>query len=204
MSGFVKISDKDQLKHKHDHLKLITMDKNKKKLFVIYNDVRKFGYIGCCKEENLKNHFLLKNLGLEPLSKKLDNKYLLKKFEKMNTSIKNALLNQKLIAGIGNIYASEILFSAKIHPLCHVSLINECQASQLVCSIKMILRKAIKLGGTSIKDYKKPNGKLGYFNNELSVYLRTGDNCFNCGEKIKMLVIAGRSTFFCEKCQSLQ
>ena len=110
-------------------------------------------------------------------------------------------MNQKIIAGIGNIYANEILFLAKVHPLKKIKLINNQTIKRLVYYIKYVLKEAIKNGGTSLKDFKAPDGKLGYFKQELYVYGRSGLHCLICGSIIKMLVISQRSSFVCEKCQ---
>lgn len=201
MSGVLKIKKKIVRLEKHDHVKFTMLDENKNKIYLIYNDPRKFGFIDYCYENKLKYHFLLKNLGVEPFSNNLNKNYLLKKFINKNTSIKNALLDQKIIAGIGNIYASEILFLSKIHPLLNVKFIDENKAIKICDSIKYILSRAIKKGGTTLKDFKNPDGKLGYFKQELLVYSREGKKCFDCTKIIKMINFTGRSTFFCETCQ---
>ena len=118
-------------------------------------------------------------------------------------NIKHFLMDQKNIAGLGNIYCSEILFDSKISPLRLVNDMKKSEIKKIVKSIKKILTKAIELGGTSLSDYKTPSGKLGYFKNELKVYGMENKNCFFCKKrsKIKKLVQQGRSTFFCMKCQ---
>ena len=112
-------------------------------------------------------------------------------------------MNFKNIVGIGNIYSSEILFDSAIHPCRLSSAISNQETERLIISIKKILRKAIKLGGTSIKNYKDPMGKIGYFKNQLKVYARDNKPCLKCRKNvtIKKIIIQGRSTFFCEICQ---
>ena len=201
MSGVLKIKIKNEKLEKHDHVKFTMLDKNEKKIYLIYNDPRRFGFIDYCYKNKLKCHFLLKNLGVEPLSNNLNKDYLLKKFKNKNVSIKTALLDQKIIAGIGNIYASEILFLSKTHPLINVKYIDVNKAIKICKSIKSILSGAIKKGGTTIKDFKNPDGKLGYFKQQLQVYSREGERCFICKNKIKMINFGGRATFYCETCQ---
>ena len=116
---------------------------------------------------------------------------------------KNFLMDQRNIAGLGNIYCSEILFDAGISPLkttCNLDL-DECE--RLVNSTKKVLRRAIRMGGTSIQNFKDPGGSLGYFKNKLKVYDRENKNCYNCKKKckIKKIIQSGRSTFFCDNCQ---
>ena len=143
-------------------------------------------------------------MGVEPFSLDLNVKYLLKKFHNKNVAIKSALLDQKIVAGIGNIYASEILFLSKIHPLLKVKFVDKKIANKLCKAIKRILKKAIEKGGTSIKDFKNPDGKIGYFKHDLSVYSREGEGCFDCKKFIKMIKFAGRSTYYCQQCQSVE
>jgi formamidopyrimidine-DNA glycosylase len=116
--------------------------------------------------------------------------------------VKSALLDQRLIAGIGNIYADESLFRAGIHPQSEAGSITLAQADRLADQIKLVLEKAIKLGGSSVRDYTDSRGVNGNYQNDASVYGRTGQPCRICGESIKRLKLAGRSTHYCPKCQS--
>ena len=116
-------------------------------------------------------------------------------------SIKTALLDQIIIAGIGNIYANEILHKAKIRPEKSVNCLNLKDLTLIINATKEILLKSIDKGGTTIKDHKQPDGKLGYFKQHLQVYGRHNEKCSNCSSKIQIIMISNRSTFFCSKCQ---
>ena len=199
MTGYFRFCKNAKL-IKHDHI--IFGFKEKK---MIYNDVRKFGFLKVYKSKNINHSEHLVKLGLEPLDGKLNINYLRKSINNSKQVIKAYLMNFKNIVGIGNIYSSEILFDSAIHPCKLSSAISNEEIERLIDSTKKILRKAIKLGGTSIKDYKDPNGKIGYFKNQLKVYARDNKPCVNCKKNvmIKKIIIQGRSTFFCEKCQKL-
>ena len=201
MSGSLKIEKNFSVLIKHDHVKLTLLNKEKEIFYIIYNDPRRFGFIDLIPTSKLKSHFLLSKIGMDPFNKKFNKNYLLKKFKNRNITIKSALMNQTIIAGIGNIYASEILFLSKIHPLLKVHLINIETIKLLVYFVKYVLKAAIKTGGTTIRNFKPPDGKLGYFKQKLFVYGRAGDNCLICDSIIKLLIINKRSSFICEKCQ---
>tara|TARA_B100001989_G_C24474973_1_gene431285 strand:- start:289 stop:1092 length:804 start_codon:yes stop_codon:yes gene_type:complete len=178
--------------HKHDHFFIKMSDDN----IYVYNDVRKFGSIHW--SSNVDKHFLIKNIGIEPLTEGFNSRYLKNKTTKSKMKIKNFIMDQKIVAGIGNIYASEALFLSKIRPNKKANKLSKSMCDHLVKSIKIVLRKAIKYGGTSIKNYKTLDGNSGYFTQKLSVYGL--DKC-KCGEKIKNVKISGRSSFYCPKCQ---
>ncbi len=197
MTGFFKIQKKYILE-KHDHIIFKFED-----FFLTYNDVRRFGFVKYYPENDyLKSKHLLK-LGVDPLFRNFNENYVIEKIKKKNQNIKNFLMNQENIAGLGNIYCSEILFDSNISPLRNTSKIKNSEINKLVVSTKKILIKAIKLGGTSLKDFKNPEGKLGYFKNRLKVYDRENKTCYKCKDagKIKKEYISGRSTFFCGNCQ---
>ena len=201
MSGQIRIEEKESVILKHDHMRFI-VENNQNKIFVItYNDPRRFGYIDLFNKIDFKNHFLLAKIGVEPLSKELTVEYLKNTFHNKFKNIKNALLDQRIIAGIGNIYASEILFRAKINPHRSVNTLNQNDLKLIIKASKMILKKAIKVGGTTIRDHVQPDGNLGYFKQELKVYGRANKNCNRCNSLIKVRTITNRSTFFCENCQ---
>ena len=189
---------------KHDHVIMSFSDSSK---LLVYNDSRRFGCFTVTSTSLLKEHKLLKDIGIEPLSDEFDAKYLLDAFKKRSMNVKTALLNQKIIAGIGNIYACEALFLAKISPLRKACDISPKEIEKLVFAIKMILNNAIKKGGTTIRDYQTPLGNLGYFANELAVYNKAGQKCLNCdcskqaNNVIKKIVQNNRSTFYCANCQ---
>ena len=146
--------------------------------------------------------FNFKNLGYEPFIAFYYSDFLFNKIKKRMGSIKDILLDQKFICGIGNIYASEILFKAKIIPFKKGSKLNKSQFSKLLKVIDNILSTAIKQGGSSIKNYASPDNELGYFQTQFQVYNRKGLPCYNCKSLIARVKQSGRSSFFCIKCQT--
>ena len=197
MTGLFKIT-RDYAFEKHDHIIFFLKDK-----VVTFNDIRRFGFFKIYKTQDLYQSSHLKGLGEEPLEKDFNLEYILKKTYKKKQNIKSFLMNQNNIAGLGNIYCSEALFDAFISPLRMVNEIHKNEMQGLVKSVKKILRKAIKLGGTSLKNYKSPDGSVGYFINNLKVYGRNEKYCLRCKQKTKILKIVqqNRSTFYCQKCQ---
>ena len=182
---------------KHNHVELIF-----KNFKVIYNDPRRFGFF-----EIIKNKFLLKkrfsHLGPEPFEKKFNEKYVYSFLKNKEKNIKDFLLDQSFVSGIGNIYASEILFLSKIDPNKKGNSININNCKKIVINSKKVLFNAIKKGGSTIKDFKNISGKKGSFQNNFKVYQRQGLNCkrFKCSGKIQKKNISNRSTFFCNICQ---
>ncbi len=201
MSGYLSIKDINSKKLKHDHIIINFERLNGEKKSLILNDQRKFGHLDFYYTPNLKKHFLIKNLGIDGLSKSLKYGFLSTIFFKKAVIIKNVLLDQKIICGIGNIYASEILFYSKIHPLKKVNNLNKNEINSLLLNIKIVLSKAVTNGGTTIKDYKQPNGKVGYFKQKLKVYGRDKLNCYDCSGIIFKLNINKRATYICPDCQ---
>ena len=194
MSGRLKITKEHIQVIKHDHL--IFKFKNYQ---LIYNDPRRFGFVDAVESDRIRNIRYIKRLGIDALDNNLSKEYLYKKFNKSNVLIKQLLLNQYIVAGIGNIYASEILFDAKISPFRKGNSIKMYQIGTIIKSIRKILKKAIKYGGSSINDYLSPDGTLGNFQNNFKVYGREGYKIK--GFEIKKEVLYGRSTFFCPKIQ---
>jgi formamidopyrimidine-DNA glycosylase len=185
--------------NKHDHL-IIRFYENHKELR--YNDQRKFGKLKSfptCKEENVSE---LKKLGPESLN--ISASDFVDLFEKRKGRIKSALLNQQIIAGLGNIYADESLFEAKIHPAQRIDKLSPPRLKRLHQAIQKILRKAIKAGGSSIENYYDINGEVGSFQLQHKVYGREGLPCKKCGTEIKRIKISQRSSYFCPKCQPLK
>lgn len=199
MSGRIKIleSEPDTLE-KHDHVVIVTS-----KGTLVYNDARRFGLITCCESDKLNEHSLLNKVGPDPFDDKVTAKYLYDKIRNKKSPIKVSLLDQTIINGIGNIYASEILYEAKILPTRESSLITMGECDRIVNATRNVLLKAIKAGGSTLKDYHKPDGSTGYFQNEHCVYNKTGQKCPNCTcdinktGGIQRIVQAGRSTFYC-------
>ena len=196
MTGILKffVSYKNLKIDNHDHYQIIFKDGTG----IIYNDVRKFGSLHW--SNKIENNFLIKNLGVEPLSNKFNADYLYSVGKKRKVAIKNLIMNQKIVTGIGNIYASECLFLAKIQPNKKSNRLNQQNYIDLVSAVKKVLSIAIRKGGTTIKDFKTIDGKPGYFQQELSVY---GREICPCGLNIKLkkIKINGRTSFFCGKCQ---
>ena len=199
MSGKIKIFDSlPQKLEKHDHV-IIETDK----CFLVYNDARRFGMLEYVETANLEKNPIFTHIGIEPFDKKLNGLFLFNKLKNKKIPIKVALLDQSIINGIGNIYASEALFDAGISPLRNSYDLTQKECETLVRSVQKILQKAIEAGGSSIHDYKKPDGSLGYFQNMHCVYNKTGQKCplctcdvFETGG-IKKITQAGRSTFYC-------
>lgn len=202
MSGKFKICDNvPNVLDKHDHIVLST-DKG----VIIYNDVRRFGLVSYCESNKLRQNHLLGKLGLDPWEKELTSQYLLNKLKEKKQPIKICLLDQEIICGIGNIYASEILYKAGILPNRAGNTITRTEAEKIILYTRQILEASIKAGGSTIHDFKRPDGDTGYFQNQLCVYGRAGQRCPNCicdlkSGGIKKSVMGGRSTFYCETLQ---
>ena len=203
MSGKFKIeSSLPENFEKHDHI-IIETDK----AVFIYNDTRRFGLVSYSESKKINEHHLFKKLGLDPWDKNLTAEYLLNKFQNKNIEIKLSLLNQEIINGIGNIYASEILYKARIHPRKESSNITIDEANRIIKFTREILENAIKAGGSTIHDYKRPDGNIGYFQQSHCVYNKTGQRCLDCNcdiaitGGIQKIVQGGRSTFYCKQLQ---
>lgn len=200
MSGRLVVGGADDPPDKHDHV-VLHCDGNRTLRF---NDPRRFGMLDLCAEADLDNHPLLKNLGVEPLGKGLTAAYLSEKFSGRKTPIKAALLDQRIIAGLGNIYVSEALYHAKIKPTRLSGTLQPNELSALVPAIRQVLQAALKAGGSSLRDYVHSDGALGYFQNQFAVYDREGQRCPRCQQRstlIERITQSGRSSFFCPKCQ---
>jgi len=178
---------------------LFHLDKGK---IIAFSDIRKFAYIKVLDNKSLKTFF--DSYGPEPLSDSFTEEYLHKIFSTKNTAIKKVIMDQKNIAGIGNIYADEILFKAKIHPLTPAKNLNSNNIKDFRNATIQILKEAIKMRGTSTSDFRDLEGKKGQFGNVLNVYRRTGLPCTVDGTPIKRIVVGGRGTHFCPKCQVIQ
>ena len=185
------------LPKKHNHVEIQFED-----VKIIYNDPRRFGFF---KLINNNNEFLknFNHLGPEPFFKSFNSKYLLNYFFNKKKNIKNFLLDQNFVAGIGNIYASEILFYSKINPLKKVMQLSRDDCNKIVLFSKKILYRAIKKGGSTIRNFKNISGNNGNFQKEFKVYQRDNLNCLRnkCVGKIMKKIISNRSTFFCNICQ---
>jgi formamidopyrimidine-DNA glycosylase len=165
--------------------------------FLIFNDARKFGWIKVLDEKGLNNE--LSKIGKEPFD--LNFKYLKEIFSKTKRPIKIILMDQGKIAGLGNIYANEALFLSKIHPLKPANKLKDSEIKNLLSSIKKVIKKAIKLQGTSFRFYTKPDESKGSYQEEFLVYQRQNEKCLRCKNKIKYIKIGGRGSFYCPRCQ---
>ncbi len=188
--------DKDK---KHDRV-IFNLSNNQK---LIYNDVRKFGFIKFIKQVNLDQNVHLKYLGPEPLSAKFNIRYFQNYIKAKERTIKDVLMDQKFISGLGNIYVNEILFFSSVIPTKKVKKLSNIEIQKIIKYSKKIISKAIILGGSSIKDFSSSSGKKGSFQQHFSVYGKKGKNCprVKCKGKIKKIVIANRASFYCGKCQ---
>ena len=197
MTGTLRIADKkSNFYKKHDHVEFI-FQRGK----LIFNDPRRFGSMHFITEPS--THFLLKKLGPEPLSEEFNGEYLFQRIKKSLSPIKNTLMNQHNVVGIGNIYANEILFDAKIRPTRKSKTLTKKEHYKIVASTKRILKIAIKAGGTTLQDFYQPDGNKGYFKIDLTVYDRANKKCISCKqESIKRIVQSQRATFYCRKCQN--
>ncbi len=184
---------------KHDHVIFKTNAPAK----IVFSDHRRFGLMTLLETDKLNDDPLFDGLGPEPLSKDFDAAYLKGALKGKRTPIKSALLDQRVVAGLGNIYVCEALFLAHISPKRLASKVQNDKIAPLVDDIKVTLKEAIKAGGSSLRDHARPDGSLGEFQHRFRVYDREGKPCpgQGCKGKIKRIVQAGRSTFYCPSCQ---
>ena len=196
MSGFFRVYDEKTTKAKHDHV--IFQLSNKK--FLHYNDTRRFGFILYFDGKDALTQYLA-SLAPEPLSRQFNVKYLENTLSRTKSSIKTVLMNNKVVVGVGNIYAQESLFKAGISPLRPANALSHVEAKSLLNIIKKTLNTAICQGGTTLKDFSHTDGKPGYFKQQLKVYGRANQPCFKCHTKLKEIKQSGRTTCFCPKCQ---
>ena len=185
------------LPKKHNH---VIIQFNELKL--IYNDPRKFGYFTIFNDKiELKKKF--SNFGPEPFSKSFSIEYIIKYLKNKEKNIKNFLLDQKFVSGIGNIYANEILYNSKIKPIRKAKSLSKDECKKILLYSKLILNKAIKKGGSSIRNFQNINGNVGTFQKQFNVYQRDNLNCTKskCSGIIKKKIISNRSSFFCNYCQ---
>tara|TARA_Y100000590_G_C15665926_1_gene994431 strand:- start:444 stop:1271 length:828 start_codon:yes stop_codon:yes gene_type:complete len=199
MSGKMIVYDQNEKENKHNHV-VFTLNSGKK---LIFNDPRRFGLVILSEKSNYLQQSRFKNMGPEPLNPEFNSQNLLLSLAGKKAPIKNVLLDQRIVAGVGNIYACESLFLAGISPTKQAGGIKEAKAERLVLSIKTVLNKAIDAGGSSIINFVRSSGEIGYFQNSLAVYGRSGKKCphCNCRAAIKCIKQSGRSTFYCSKKQ---
>ncbi|MGI9232187.1 MAG: bifunctional DNA-formamidopyrimidine glycosylase/DNA-(apurinic or apyrimidinic site) lyase [Woeseiaceae bacterium] len=196
MSGSVCIVDAGTPAGVHDHVD-IEFDSG---LMLRFRDPRRFGSLHWSRKP--LSHRLLKNLGPEPLSDAFDGDYLWRQSHSRKVSIKQFIMNAQIVVGVGNIYASEALFIAGIHPRRAAGKIARRRYADLVTAIKDVLGKAIKAGGTTLRDFYGGDGEAGYFQQQLEAYGREGEPCRRCDTPITAIVQGQRSTYYCKRCQT--
>ena len=183
----------------HDHVEMVLDDGTT----LVYRDVRRFGLMTLANEAELPSHAMLRDLGPEPLGNAFNGPALSQALRGRRTPIKAALLDQRVVAGLGNIYVCEALFGAGISPRRLAASVAGARTDRLVPVIKAVLNSAIDAGGSTLRDYVQASGELGYFQHKFSVYGREGETCADCDCRgsIKRIVQSGRSTFFCSQRQ---
>jgi len=196
MSGSLRIITHDTPVAKHDHVDILFEQQG-----IRLTDPRRFGAVLWLGTEPYQ-HSLLSKLGPEPLSADLTGDYLYQKAKNRKVSIKQFLMNQNIVTGVGNIYCTEALFSSGISPLRSTGNISLVRYTQLVSHIKKILTAAIEQGGTTLRDFVGSDGKPGYFKQELNVYGRSGQACINCQSHLITIKQANRTTVYCSQCQT--
>jgi formamidopyrimidine-DNA glycosylase len=197
MEGKYFIKNKNDQINKHEHV-IFNLDNNQE---LRYMDTRKFGKMFLIQKENIDTIGPLKELGLEPFDKKLTPNYLKEKIKNKIIPIKTALLDQSIIAGIGNIYADEILFLAHVNPLKKSNTLKEKELNNIIKSTKEVLNKAIAKGGTTIHTYTSVDGIKGTYQDSLFVHNKEKELCKVCQTQIKKIKVGGRGTYYCPHCQ---
>ena len=184
---------------KHDHV-VLDMENGAR---ITFNDPRRFGAMDLLETATAETHKLLASIGPEPLGNDFNEPYLVAAFKGRNTPVKSALLDQHIVAGLGNIYVCESLFRAGIHPKRKAGQIAAPRVASLVPVIRQVLTEAIQAGGSSLKDFRQADGELGYFQHTFKVYGQEGKPCTTpgCTAQIQRIVQSGRSTFYCPSCQ---
>jgi formamidopyrimidine-DNA glycosylase len=199
MSGRITAGPADVPHAPHDHV-VLTLDDG---TVVRFNDARRFGLLDYMRRGEEAAHPLLADMGPEPLESGFDGKYLARRLAGKMTPIKAALLDQKIVAGLGNIYVCEALYRAGLSPRRLAATVTGARAEKLAVAIKATLNDAIEAGGSSLRDYVQADGELGYFQHKWAVYGREGEPCpgCTCKEGVQRIVQSGRSTFYCAKKQ---
>lgn len=196
MSGRLWIVEKNTPPQTHDHFDLGLSNGR----IVRLRDPRRFGLVLWHRGDPLA-HKLLRDIGPEPLSAALTADWLYRETRTRSGAIKNALMDSHLVAGVGNIYANEALFRARINPRLPARRIGLARYAALVDKIREVLAEAIEAGGSSLRDYVNSDGEAGFFQDRFFVYGREGEPCFQCKTKIRGLVLGQRATFYCPRCQ---
>jgi len=195
MSGSLRVLNSENTPGKHDHIDLHFGQRT----VLRFNDPRRFGCL--LTNEQGQQHPLLRHLGPEPLTDEFSVEYLYEKLKARNVAIKTAIMDARLVVGVGNIYAQEALFRAGIHPARVARRISRARVAKLHRSIVEVLIEAIAAGGSTLRDFTRSDGKPGYFQHAHQVYGRAGEGCLNCSSTLKQQFIAGRSSVYCPQCQ---
>ncbi len=195
MSGSVRIIDHSEPAAKHDHVDIVIEDGKALR----FRDPRRFGSI--LWTSDAMKHPLLRNLGPEPLGEEFDGNHLWRAARGRRISIKQFIMNASIVVGVGNIYASESLFLAGIHPLRRADRVALPRMQLLASCIRSVLQQAIKAGGTTLRDFYGGDGEPGFFQQQLEVYAREGEPCRRCRTPIAAVVLGQRSAFYCKRCQ---
>ncbi len=184
---------------RHDHVIFLFEDGRA----LVFSDPRRFGSLDITREERLEDHPRLAGLGPEPLGNRFSAGALAQSLHGRKTAIKLALLDQKTVAGLGNIYVCEALWRSGISPRRQAATLTEAEIADLHGHIRAVLRDAIAAGGSSLRDYRRASGEMGYFQHDFAVYGRAGEDCRRpaCPGRIERIAQAGRSSFFCPRCQ---
>ena len=197
MSGSLRIISPAEDWKKHDHF-AISLSNG---LQLRYHDPRRFGAALHIPASEIQTHPLIKNLGPEPLEKSFTSSHLHTALRKKTIALKTAIMDAKVVVGVGNIYASESLFRAGIHPEMHAHKLTKPKADRLVKAIKEVLTESITQGGTTLRDFLNSDGEPGYFKQRLFVYGRKGEPCRACKTPISHKVLGQRATYWCKTCQ---
>ncbi len=197
MTGQLWIADRDRPRRPHEHV-VFALDDGRD---LRYADIRRFGLMHVVRSDRLDLHPRLKGLGPEPLDGAVSGDTLFRATRRLKKPVKNFLMDTRAIAGVGNIYACEALFRAAINPQRPIGRIPRAGWDRLVGSLREVLNAAISAGGTTLRDFLNAEGDVGYFAFSLRVYDRKGKPCVRCGAAIRRIVQAGRSTFYCPRCQ---
>lgn len=185
---------------KHDHV-VLHMDNGAR---ITFNDPRRFGAMDLLETASADQHKLLAVLGPEPLGNAFNEDHLVAAFDGKNSPVKSALLDQRIVAGLGNIYVCEALYRAGVAPTRKAGKISKARVAALVPIIREVLAEAIEAGGSSLRDFRQADGELGYFQHRFDVYGREGEPCRTpaCSQSVVRIVQSGRSSFYCRSCQS--
>jgi formamidopyrimidine-DNA glycosylase len=195
MSGSLRIVDKDEPAGAHDHVDIVFGDQSLR-----LRDPRRFGSV-LWTTGNIDHHALLTHLGVEPLSRVFSGETLYQASRGRSISVKQLLMDHKVVVGVGNIYANESLFRARIHPRTAAGRITRQRYERLASEVKHTMEQAIEAGGSSLRDFVHSDGARGYFQQQYFVYGRSNTPCRNCGRIVKTVRLGQRSTFYCPNCQ---